>query len=112
MSEKKALDFIVVRYTALYKDQTMRLLNLLWSSKTEEESRARFKWKYEDNPYTQPPLIFLAMVDGKVIGVLGHMVEVFLINGAKYNVCTPVDGIVSPEYRMYGVYLKMSAEAI
>ena len=110
--EDNKLDFQVIRYEEQYKSQTLELLGLLWSNRDAEACKEYFKWRYEDCPYVDNPLLFLSVIDGKVIGVLGHMVQVFLINGIRQNVCVPVDGVVLSDYRRFGIYNRMLVEGI
>lgn len=112
MHDKSKDDFKVELYTPQYREKTLALLGLLWKKTEPERYEALFIWKYEDNPYTRSPLIIICIAGDEVVGVLGHMVQKIMINGTPQNICIPVDGIVHPDYRMYGVYSRMLREGV
>jgi len=112
MIEKPSVDYEVLEYSDQYKFQTLSLLKLLWTSLSDEQANDYFCWRYENNPYSKTPLIVIAVHKSHVVGVLGHMVQRFTINGKEENACVPVDGIVLQDYRRYGVYSRMLYEGV
>jgi hypothetical protein len=60
----------VVRYQPALKPQVLELQCHLWSPSTALNA-AYLEWKYERNPYIDTPLIYLAMHDGKAVGMRG-----------------------------------------
>lgn len=107
MSKNQEFNLTVVTYDAAYRQQTLSLLRLLWSDLSDEMAEACFSWRYENNPYSSSPLIVICINDGMVVGVLGHMIQKFCINGKQEYACIPVDGIVALDYRRSGAYAKM-----
>ncbi len=112
MMDKSNDEFKFQLYAPEYREQTIALLGLLWKKVKPERHSAFFKWKYEDNPYSESPLIMICIAEEKVVGALGHMIQRLMINGTPHNICVPVDGIVHPDYRMYGIYSKMLREGL
>lgn len=112
MMDKSNVEFKFQLYAPEYRKQTIALLGLLWKKVKPESHDAFFKWKYEDNPYSESPLIMICIAEEKVVGALGHMIQRLMINGTPHNICIPVDGIVHPDYRMYGIYSKMLREGV
>jgi hypothetical protein len=72
------LDYELIRYDPRFKDQILSLQTALWSEDLAMNA-AYFEWKYERNPYLDPPLIYLGLHDGKVVGMRGMM-------GARWRV--------------------------
>jgi hypothetical protein len=75
---------------------------------------AYFKWKYENNPYMPMPLIYMALHQGKIIGMRGFY-------GAKWEMAQPTqtwpilctgDSVVATEYRRRGIFTKISEAAL
>jgi GNAT superfamily N-acetyltransferase len=60
----------VIAYQPEFKQQVLELQTQLWSPSLEL-NRAYFDWKYERNPYLSTPLIYLALHQGKVVGMRG-----------------------------------------
>lgn len=97
----------VQMYSPDYREQTISLLAMLWTDKTETEYEKYFAWKYENYAWSGNPLIAIAVHRTRVVGVLGHMIQRYDIGGEAVSVCIPVDGIVLPGYRKYGVYSRL-----
>jgi hypothetical protein len=112
MSIKRDIDLRAQLYSPEYREQTLVLLKMLWSRKHAYQGDAYFRWKYEENPYSNFPLVILCLHDGSVVGALGFMIQKLMIGGKEENICIPVDGIVHPDFRMYGVYSRMLSEGI
>ncbi len=97
-------DISVKTYSPEYKDSLLSLLSYHWTDLTPEEMRERFKWRYEDNPYTKSPYCYLALDGEKVVGHCGSVVQKFRSDEEEYYFCTPADAVVHPDYRRKGVF--------
>jgi GNAT superfamily N-acetyltransferase len=73
-----------------------------------------FEWKYERNPYHKEPLIYLAMHDGKPVGMRGFF-------GVQWQYGRPLqrlsglyadDMVVAPEHRGEGLMSKIMTPAL
>ena len=53
------------KYTPDCRDQIVELQRGLWSGDTALNS-AHLRWKYEQNPYLEHPLIYMALHEGRV----------------------------------------------
>lgn len=94
-------------YTPEYKDRVIDLLDGLWHF-PREEKLAYFKWKYEDNPYTESPMCFIALDGEKVVSFRGLTVFPLRINGQKYLTAQASDMVTDPEYRRMGLFQSVS----
>jgi GNAT superfamily N-acetyltransferase len=97
-------EYKIVRYRPDLKRQVIELQAHLWSPNLSLNTDY-FEWKYERNPYLKEPLIYLAMHNGKVIGMRGFM-------GSKWECGVPTqrftclcaeDMVISPEHRKRGL---------
>jgi GNAT superfamily N-acetyltransferase len=64
------MNYKIVRYHRDLKPEIVKLQRHLWSPDLTL-NMSYFEWKYEKNPYHEEPLIYLAMHDGKPIGMRG-----------------------------------------
>jgi hypothetical protein len=60
----------LVKYNAKYRERILELQTLLWHSDLAINN-AYFRWKYEENPYSEEPVMALAITGERVAGVLG-----------------------------------------
>jgi len=98
-------DIEIIKYTSEYKRDLIELLKHLWLTKNYIERERKFEWRYENNPYTVEPLIYLALYGEKVIGFRAFVVQKFIFNVSKsINVLSPADAIVLNEYRRSGIF--------
>ncbi len=69
-SGTRAMDssFDITSYRPEFKQQVLELLTQLWSPSLDL-NRAYFEWKHERNPYSNGPLLYLALHQGKVVGM-------------------------------------------
>jgi len=102
----------VIRYQPDFKAQIVALQTGLWGPNVDLNT-SYFEWKYERNPYVTEPLIYLAVQDGKVIGMRGFF-------GVQWEVGVPAqrftslyadDAVVSPEHRNRGLMTKIMTSA-
>jgi hypothetical protein len=70
MTPRTPSTYEFISYGPQLKSQILELHKNLWNSSTDLNA-AYFDWKYERNPYVKEPLIYLAMCNGKPIGMRG-----------------------------------------
>ena len=71
-------DYEIVGYRPEFREQILQLQQHLWGPDVDINS-AYLKWKYEENPYLDTTLIYLALCKEKVVGMRGFY-------GAKWEV--------------------------
>jgi len=76
-------------------------------------NRDYFKWKYDDNPYTESPLGIMALYKGKVVGFRGYFATRFQIKGKNDKIISlcPGDTCVHPDHRRKGLSVAMGNRA-
>lgn len=107
------MDYQILPYSPEFRDQILQLQTHLWNPSTKVNS-AYLNWKYERNPYFDPPLITMVLSAGEVIGMRGMF-------GAKWQVGSPGqtrtilvggDLVIAPNHRKRGLVKKINAAAI
>jgi GNAT superfamily N-acetyltransferase len=80
----------------------------LWSS-SQTLNASYFDWKYRRNPYVKEPLIYLAMHNGKPIGMRGFFGTLWEGGSpARQMVCLYADDmVIAPEHRGNGLMSKI-----
>ena len=69
-------DYEIQHYHFEFYPQVVDLLKYLLGS-DNDNNRDYFKWKYDDNPYTEVPLGIVALYQGKVVGFRGYFATRF-----------------------------------
>jgi GNAT superfamily N-acetyltransferase len=101
-----------VRYHPDLKRQVVELQTHLWSP-SEALNTSYFEWKYERNPYLDGPLIYLAIHNGRVVGMRGFF-------GVQWEAGVPAerftslyadDMVILPEHRNQGLMPKIMSAA-
>ena len=101
-------NYEIVRYRPELKRQVIELQTHLWSPDLSLNT-SYFEWKYERNPYLKEQLIYLAMHDGKAIGMRGFF-------GVQWECGVPPmrftslyadDMVIAPEHRNRGLMSKI-----
>ena len=87
-------NYEIVRYRPELKRQVIELQTHLWSPDLSLNT-SYFEWKYERNPYLKEPLIYLAMHDGKAIGMRGFF-------GVQWECGVPTDAFHQLVCRRHG----------
>lgn len=87
-------------YRSEFRDAVVNLLQYLWG----EDSRANlsyFRWKYEENPYSDAPLGIVALCQGQIVGFRGYLPILFALFGKKndFIILSPGDTCVHPDHR-------------
>ncbi len=69
------MEYELLKYRPELKEQILKLQTHLWSlwSPDLALNRAYFEWKYDQNPYIDQPLIYVALCNGEVVGMRGLM---------------------------------------
>ena len=96
--------YSIVKYSPEYKESLLGLLKIMWKDLKESEVREQFEWRYERNPYHHSPYIYLAVVDAKVVGFRAFVLQLFTLKKSIYQVFSPADAIVHPDYRRKGIF--------
>jgi len=111
-SHVTASNYEIVKYQPDFKAQVVELQTYLWSRNLDLNT-SYFEWKYERNPYITKPLIYLAMHNGKAVGMRGFL-------GVQWEVGVPAqrftslcaeDAVIAPEHRNRGVMYKLMTSA-
>jgi len=101
----------IVPYSAQYKEQVASLQKNLWSADTARNA-AIFEWKYERNPFAGDPLVYLAVLDGKVVAMRGFYGSLWEAEGAPSIewYCTD-DLIVTEAHQSQGLFARFTQAA-
>jgi GNAT superfamily N-acetyltransferase len=107
-----AANYEIVHYRPGLKNQVIELQTHLWSPEPSL-NKAYFEWKYEQNPYNKEHLIYLAIHDGKAVGMRGFF-------GVRWECGVPAqrftslyadDMVIAPEHRGRGLMAKIMTSA-
>ena len=98
----------IVRYERKYQSTLIDLLQHIWTGLTPEERKAKFEWRYLDNPYTTQPFIYLALEGEQMAGFRAFVVQVFKVDQKVIRIFSPADAIVHPNYRRLGIFSKLN----
>ena len=107
------VEYEILRYRPEFRTQVLELQTHLWSPDVAVNS-AYLKWKHEQNPYVDTPLIYVVLFEGKVIGMRG-------MYGAQWQIGEPCqtlpgvcggDTVVAPEHRRRGLFTKINTVAM
>jgi hypothetical protein len=97
-------DYEIVRYRPEFLEPVLELQKHLWGT-DPAVNRAYLEWKYEQNPYRTPPLIYLVLSKGSVVAMRG----MFGVNweagdpSRTYPGVCPEDLVIAPEHRNRGL---------
>ena len=99
-------------YRPEFFPQVVDLLQYLLGN-DHDRNRFYFKWKYEDNPYTESPLGIMALYKGKVVGFRGYFATRFQIKGINDKIISlcPGDTCTHPDHRRKGLSVAMGNKA-
>jgi GNAT superfamily N-acetyltransferase len=97
-----------VHYHPKYNDGIINLQTGLWSSDLTTNS-AYLAWKYEQNPYLNKPLIYLALENNHVVAMRGFHGAQWKIGESGQIITLPCAGdtIIAPEHRGRGLLRQM-----
>ncbi len=101
--------FEIIKYSTEYKKDLLDLLKFLWTHLDQPDQKEFFEWRYEKNPYTQDPFIYIAIHNQKVVGCRAFVVQRFVYGKSKeIKVFSPADAIVHPQYRRKGILSRLN----
>jgi len=106
-------EYDIIRYRSELASEVTELLSDFWGG-DPEVNRAYLRWKYEDNPYTDRPLAFVAVHGGKVKGFRGYFALRWHIPQTDFRivVLSPGDTFVHPDHRRTGLSVAMGKTAM
>jgi GNAT superfamily N-acetyltransferase len=105
-------EYAIIRYRPEDKNDVVELQKHLWSPRSDL-NRSYLEWKYEQNPYLKDPLLYLALCDGRVVGMRGML-------GARWEAGTPPktfpgicteDSVIHPDHRNRRISTKIMKTA-
>jgi len=75
---------------------------------------AYFRWKHEQNPYTDEPVVYVALADGEVAGMRGFLGAHWQLgaSGATARWRCACDLVVDPAHRGAGLFRRIMAFAL
>ena len=98
------MSYQFTRYQPKYREEIVQLQTDLWGPDLGLNS-AYLAWKYEQNPYLDEPLIYLALQNERVVGMRGFCGLQWEIDQNGQTVILPCAGdtIIAPEHRNRGL---------
>jgi GNAT superfamily N-acetyltransferase len=105
-------DYEIVTYQPEFRKDVVELQRQLWSPDPELNT-AYLEWKHERNPYLQPPLIYLALSAGNVVGMrsmFGIRWEYGVPAKTVSGIC-PDDLVIASDHRNRGLITKLMRAA-
>lgn len=105
--------YSIERYRPEHKQQLARLQKQLWGS-TPARNRKYLEWKYELNPYTPDPLIYVATHKEKVIGMRGMYGAIWEVGpeGRQLPIPCAADSLLDRAHRGKGVFSRLTRFAL
>jgi len=89
----------ITKYQPAFKDQVLALQKNLWGPDIHLNA-AYLDWKYDQNPYVDEPLIWLAHCAGQVIGMLGSFGAAWEIGPTEImHSLSLADLVIDPAHR-------------
>lgn len=105
------MTYEIVKYSPDLRHDLARLQRLLWSS--DEASNLRYlDWKYRQNPYVQPPLIYVVRDGGRVVGMRGFMGSRWHAGRESLTIPIACDLAIEPTHRDRGVLSLLMGAAL
>lgn len=96
------MNFTFRKYQPQDREQILHLMDNLWPF-TAEEKEKYFHWKFEQNPYTQSPMGFVALDGNRIVSFRGCMVQPLIFKGESFLAATLGDSVTDPNYRRMGL---------
>jgi GNAT superfamily N-acetyltransferase len=97
-------DFVV--YEPGLKSLVADLQVHLWSRRVATNLRY-LDWKFEHNPYLDDPLLYLAIHEGRAVGMRGIFGALWEENGRRFQIPCASDLVVAPEHRDRGLHSRI-----
>jgi len=107
-----AASYDIVHYRPGLKSQVIELQTHLWSPEPSL-NKAYLEWKYEQNPYNKEHLIYLAMHNGRAVGMRGFFGVQWEcgIPAQRFTSLYADDMVIAPEHRGRGLMAKIMTSA-
>jgi GNAT superfamily N-acetyltransferase len=98
------MSYRFTRYQPKYREEVVRLQTVLWGPDLALNT-AYLTWKYEQNPYLDEPLIYLALHNERVVGMRGLFGAQWEIGRSGQTVILPCAGdtTIAPDHRNRGL---------
>lgn len=101
----KISEVSIVKYSSVHKQAALELLAHLWTHLSREDQKDLFAWRYEKNPYSDSPCIYLALTGNTIIALRAFVMQPFIHpETGRLLTITPADTIVHPDYRGKGIF--------
>lgn len=97
------------RYRPDDRDGILALDSVVWN---RTQSPEWFDWKYADNPYVDHVPVFVAELDGEIVGARPFMAFRMRLGDETATALQPSDTMVSPDHRRRGLFTRMTERAI
>lgn len=103
----------IIPYRPDLKTQVADLQRHLWCG-DRALNTAYLEWKYERNPYFETPRIYLAVHEGRVVGMRGMFGSCWEIGAESERVCLACadDFVIAPPHRRHGLVGRIMAAAL
>ncbi|NSW52302.1 MAG: GNAT family N-acetyltransferase [Anaerolineae bacterium] len=103
----------IIRYTPEYKEQVIQLQTHLWGPDLAANT-AYFDWKYEQNPYQESPIMYLAVCDDMVAAFAGYSTSRWQAGDPPQIIdcLTGTDAITHPDYRRQSLFSRINERAL
>src|SRR5262249_36975392 len=98
-------------YVRDFRSQVAGLQRHLWNGSLSRNT-AYLAWKYEQNPYLPDPLIYLAVDQGKVVGMRGVFGSCWEIGTERFVVPCADDFVIAPAHRQRGLFGRIMSAAV
>lgn len=94
---------------SLREDLKNFLFEYSWNNQNicEEKKNKKFKWRYEESPYTNIPYSFIALDGDKIVGHRVLVPQKYKIGNDEFLFCIPTDSLVHPDYRRQGIFSRI-----
>lgn len=106
------MTYCIARYTPEFRERVLKLATHVWSTDPSVNA-AYLTWKYEQNPYLDPPLLHLVVAGDEVVAMRG-------LHGARWLVGRPGrpvpalcvgDFVVDPSHRGRSLFARLTRAA-
>ena len=103
----------IVKYQPCHRDQVLQLQTHLWGP-NHRWNEQYLEWKYEQNPYVDTILIYLAIHDGEIVGMRGMYGTRWRIGDAPQELTFLGHGdtVVAPAHRGRGLFQEITMLAL
>lgn len=104
-------EYTFVAYTPDYEEDLLSLASYVWSV-SPALNQSYLKWKYESSPYTTAPRFYLALHQGRAVGMRGLMGSRWESGDESYELPCFGDSATAPEHRRRGLMTRITRAAL